>query len=131
MPPKLVEFDPLNGEQCQQILKKAHAYVSPHYLSHQVQKVGEFQKEGLNKKIVTFHIFAKKPLPLWTYLHQLWFRVAAANVIICDKFSGNWSREVEFVGAGSQISGSHRQSLSLLILCCLYRAASDTAIQAV
>jgi len=32
------EFDPLNGEQYQQIPKKAHPYASPHRLSHQAQK---------------------------------------------------------------------------------------------
>jgi len=57
------------------------------------------------------------------------FGVVVADVITCDKFFGNRSRGVQFVWGGeSKISGSHRQSLSPLILCCLYRAASDKKV---
>lgn len=34
----LGEFDPLNGQKCQRIPKKAHPYASPRRLSHQARK---------------------------------------------------------------------------------------------
>jgi len=43
--------------------------------------------------LVIFHAFAYYK-PLWVDLHKIWFWVAVADVITCDKF-GDWSREVE------------------------------------
>jgi len=74
--------------------------------------------------MVIFHAFAQNPP--WAALHQILFPVAVADVITYDKFFGDRSREVDFVCVrGSRIGDTHRQSLSPLILCCLYWAASD------
>jgi len=37
-------------------------------------------------------------IPPWVDLHQIWFQVPVANITNCDKFFGDQSGEVEFVG---------------------------------
>jgi len=55
--------------------------------------------------LVIFHAFAQKPP--WADVHQIWFGGSCRWQIVGDR-----RREVKFVG--SNISGSHRQSLSPL-----------------
>ena len=54
--------------------------------------------------MVIFHAFAQKPPPRGRICTKFDFAVAVADVITCDKYFGDRSRESKFVGVENQWS---------------------------
>jgi len=101
-------------------------------MSHQERKSAhrsDFpKKEVINKKFLLYFSYFPRSV-LWTDLHQIWFWDSChwRNQLWQMFWQSNKGGQV-CGERGPKISGSHRQSLSLLILCCLYRAASGIAL---
>ena len=120
-------FQPLNGQQCQQNLQKAHPCIILHRFSHQawesVWPVDKFKKRGINKHLLCFtHFHRSSPE---TDLHQIWQRCRGHPHNYVWQIFWQWVKGCQFCRE-LKFALSHRQDQLLQTQDWCFRAAHDT-----